>query len=137
MNIKSRSRHIEQGNAGNLILGFIMMCSGIYLLLHSIVVTHHYFMGMGMYRYGNTSISSGMVMILLMIGIGMVFYKPSNIFGWIVVIGSIIALIVGVIMNTHFALRSMSLFELLGIIILAVGGMGLFLRGCIQRGKHS
>ncbi|MEL4425601.1 hypothetical protein AAEH84_07360 [Shewanella indica] len=43
-------------------------------------------------------------------------------------IGSITAMIFGVISTIHFNLRSMSSFELLVILVLLTGGIGLLLR---------
>ena len=119
----------QRGSAGNLILGFVMMCAGFYLLLQSIVVTQSYFLGVGLFHLGGASITSGMILVPLIFGIGMIFYNTSSLLGWASAIGSLAALVIGVIVNTHFALRSMSLFEMLGIFVLAIGGLGLFLRG--------
>lgn len=119
----------QRGSAGNLILGFVMMCAGFYLLLQSIVVTQSYFLGVGLYHLGGMSVTSGMILVPLVFGIGIIFYNTSSLLGWALAIGSLAALVIGVIVNTHFALRSMSLFEIIGIFILAIGGLGLFLRG--------
>lgn len=129
----------ERGSAASAMLGFVMMCAGFYLLLQSIVVTQSYFLGAGLYHFsfwGGTSITSGMILVPLIFGVGMIFYNTSNLLAWALAIGSLAALIVGVIVNTHFALRSMSLFDMLGIFVLAIGGLGLFLRG-ISDGKKS
>jgi hypothetical protein len=139
MKSKTIQVRAQRGSAGTLILGFIMMSAGFYLLLQSIVVTQSYFLGVGLYHFsfmGGTSITSGMILVPLIFGIGMIFYNSSNLLGWALAIGSLAALVIGVIVNTHFALRSMSLFELLGIFVLSVGGLGLFLRG-YSDGKKS
>jgi len=44
------------------------------------------------------------------------------------------ALIVGVIANIHLVFRSMTLFELLTILVLTLGGVGLFLRSLRHHG---
>lgn len=139
--MKFRAPHIrsERGSASSLILGFIMMCAGFYLLLQSIVVTQSYFLGVGLYHFsflGGTSVTSGMILVPLIFGIGLIFYNTSNLLGWALAIGSLAALVIGVIVNTHFALRQMSLFEMLGIFVLAIGGLGMFLRG-LATGKKS
>ena len=139
MKSKTLQGRAQRGNASNVILGFIMMCAGFYLLLQSIVVTQSYFLGVGLYHLsfgGGTSITSGMILVPLIFGIGMVFYNTSSLLGWALAIGSLSALVIGVMVNTHFALRSMSLFEMLGIFVLAIGGLGLFLRG-VYNGKKS
>lgn len=118
----------QRGSAASLLLGFVMMCAGGYLLLESIVVSQTYFLGIGLYHVGGLPVTGGMILVPLIFGIGMIFYRPSGLAGWALAIGSLAAMILGVIVNTHFSLRQMSLFELLGIFVLCVGGLGLFLR---------
>lgn len=43
-------------------------------------------------------------------------------------IGSITALIFGIISSVRFSLRTMSSYDLIVILVLAIGGLGLFLR---------
>jgi hypothetical protein len=57
----------------------------------------------------------------------MVFYNAKNYIGWALVVGSIVAMIFGVIASTHFVMRSMTAFELIVILVLSVGGLGLLL----------
>ena len=120
------------GGLGHFLIGLIMMCSGFYLLLNSIVVTSSFGMGMNLYGFsarGSTySITSGMVMIPFMFGVGLIFYNSKNWIGWILASGSIVALIVGVITSIRFSMRAMSAFDLIIILVLAIGGVGLFLR---------
>jgi hypothetical protein len=73
----------------------------------------------------------------LIFGIGILFYRPSSLVGWALAIGSLSAMVLGVIVNTHLALRSMSLFELLGIFVLCAGGLGLFLRAIADGKKNA
>ncbi len=118
----------QRGSAASLLLGFIMMCAGGYLLLESIIVSQTYFLGIGLYHVGGLPVTGGMILVPLIFGIGIIFYRPSSLIGWALAIGSLAAMILGVIVNTHLALRQMSLFELIGIFVLGVGGLGLFLR---------
>ncbi|HHO55856.1 MAG TPA: hypothetical protein ENK21_05660 [Trueperaceae bacterium] len=73
------------------------------------------------------NITSGMVLIPFMIGIAMVFYDSKNYFGWVLAIGAVLALVLGVISSTRFTLSGMSLFDLLMILVLFFGGLGIFL----------
>jgi hypothetical protein len=116
------------GGIGSFLLGLVMMCAGFYLLLSSIVVTQSFGFGMSLYQVGPVGISSGMVLIPMVFGIGMIFFNGRSIGGWVLAVGALAALVIGVFVNTHFALRPMSLFDLLTILVLAVGGLGLFLR---------
>ncbi|WP_435234671.1 hypothetical protein ACR30L_12950 [Psychromonas sp. PT13] len=122
----------SSGGVGQFFIGLIMMIGGFYLLLNAISVSSHFALSHRIYGFsglGNQfSITSGMVMIPFIFGIGMVFYNSRNIIGWILTIGSITALIFGVITSIHFSMRSMSAFDLIVILVLAIGGLGLFLR---------
>jgi len=119
------------GGLGRFFIGFIMMCSGLYLLLQSITVSTGF--GIGMHLFGfslfgmNVGITSGMVMFPFIFGIGMIFYNARNYFGWLLAAGSIAAMIFGVIASTHFMLRTLTAYELITILVLSFGGLGLFL----------
>tara|TARA_B110000881_G_C18596717_1_gene531960 strand:+ start:1449 stop:1871 length:423 start_codon:yes stop_codon:yes gene_type:complete len=120
------------GGIGSFFLGLVMMCGGFYLLLNAITVSSSF--GFGSRLYGlsafgsNMGITSGMIMIPFMFGIGLVFFNSKNIIGWILSLGSITALTFGVIASIRFSFRTMSAFDLIVILILAMGGLGLFLR---------
>lgn len=120
------------GGIGQFFIGLIMMTGGFYLLLNAISVTSHFALSSRLYGFsgfgGHFAITSGMVMIPFMLGIGMVFYNSRNIVGWLLTLTSISALIFGVISSIHFSFKSMSAFDLILILVLAIGGLGLFLR---------
>lgn len=122
----------SSGGVGHFFIGLIMMCGGFYMLLNAITVTSNFGLGSQLYRFssfgGGMSVTGGMVMIPFMFGVGLIFYNSKNLLGWILAIGSITALIFGVIASVRFNLRTMSSFDLIVILVLAVGGLGLFLR---------
>lgn len=119
------------GGLGRFFLGFAMMCGGFYLLLNSIMVSSSFGFGMNLYGFsalgGYYGITSGMVMIPFIIGVGVIFYNAGSVLGWLLTLGSMAALLFGVITSIHFNFRSMSMFDLIVILVLAVGGMGMFL----------
>jgi hypothetical protein len=138
MKSKFTPMNAQRGSAGSIILGFLMMCAGFYLLLHSIIVTETFFLGTGLYHLsfaGGASVTGGMLLVPLLIGIGIVFYNTSSLLGWALAGGALAALVIGVIVNTHLSMRSMSLFDLLTIFVLAFGGLGLFVRGYRESAK--
>lgn len=120
------------GGLGQFFIGLIMMCGGFYMLLNAITVTSSFGMGMRLYGFsamGNSfNVTSGMIMIPFMFGVGLIFYNSKNILGWILSIGSIAGLIFGVISSIRFSFRTMTSFDLIVILVLAIGGLGLFLR---------
>ena len=120
------------GGIGHFFIGLIMMCGGFYMLLNAITVTSNFGLGSRLYSLNamgsGFGVTGGMVMIPFIFGVGLVFYNSKNILGWVLSIGSITALIFGVITSVRFNLRTMTSFELIVILILAIGGLGLFLR---------
>ena len=120
------------GGIGQFLIGFVMMCSGFYLLFNAITVRSAFGLGMGLYGFSafgtQVSVTTGMVLVPFMFGIGMMFYNSKNKVGWLLTGGSLVALGFGVIASIQFSLRSMSAFELITILVLAIGGLGLFLR---------
>jgi len=120
------------GGLGHFFIGLIMMCGGFYMLLNAITVTSSFGMGMRLYGFsamGSTyNITSGMIMIPFIFGVGLIFYNSKNVLGWVLSIGSITGLIFGVISSIRFSFKTMTSFELVVILVLAIGGLGLFLR---------
>lgn len=120
------------GGTGQFLLALVMMCTGFYLLLSAIDVYSSFSFAYQIYSmslFGNyVGITSGMIMIPFIFGIGMVFYNGQSIFGWLLTLGAMSAMIFGVIASIHFSLRSMNALELIIILVLAAGGLGLLLR---------
>jgi hypothetical protein len=120
------------GGVGHFWLGLAMMCSGFYLLLKSIIVSSNFGLGYALYAlpvFGSYySITSGMTLMPFIFGIAMLFYNGRSVIGWLLTVGALAALLLGVITSIQFTLLSMSAFDLLVILVLAFGGLGLFLR---------
>jgi hypothetical protein len=115
------------GGIGRFFLGIAMFVAGMYLLLKSIYVHHSFGLGSPFYNLGGFSITSGMLLIPFVIGVGMLFFNYKSIVGWLLTAGALIALIVGVISSITFTLAGMSAFDILMILVLVAGGLGLFL----------
>lgn len=121
------------GGEGSFFIGLIMMIAGGYLLLRGITVRPQFGLGNQMYAIGGFPVTTGLVLVPFAFGIGMVFYNSRNWLGWLLTLGSVIALVVGVIASINFSLIGMSAFDLLVILVLLLGGVGLFLRSLKAR----
>lgn len=122
-----------KGGAGSFFAGVALMGLGLYLLLRNILVTSQFSLGMGLFRIpigasASPAIPAGVFLITALVGIGMVFFNAKRILGWLVLGGSIAALVAGVFIGLHLQLRTMSLFELLSILAVLGAGLGLFFR---------
>ncbi|MDC1297371.1 hypothetical protein N8Z37_03585 [Octadecabacter sp.] len=117
-----------RGGEGNFFIGIVMMIAVGYLLLRGIMVRPQFGVGNAMYSIVGFPGTTGLVLVPFAFGVGMIFYNSRNWIGWLLAGGSVVALVVGVIASINFTLVRMSAFDLLVIIILLVGGIGLFLR---------
>ncbi len=116
-----------EGGTMRFFVGLGMMVMGGYLLLNSIRVVSNWGWGYSLYSWGGFSLTSGALLIPLLFGVGIIFYNVRNPIGWFLALGSLAALVAGVIFSVRLALGHMSLFDLLVVMVLAVGGLGLFL----------
>jgi len=121
------------GGVLTFLVGLVMTCGGFYLLLNSIVIRASFGLGYRVYSFGNFGITSGMIMIPFLFGVGMIFYNRRSSLGWLLTVGSAVALIFGVLSTVNFTLRGMSAFDLMVILVLAFGGIGLLLRSLDDR----
>ena len=124
------------GTEGGIIqffVGLIMLIGGGYLLLNSIRVSHHFGMGYSLYSFGSYNLTSGMVLIPFVFGVGIIFYNAKNILGWVLTISSIVMLVFGVISSINFQFKHMSAFDLLMMLGLTVGGLGTILNSLRSR----
>ncbi|NNF64380.1 MAG: hypothetical protein HKN07_08975 [Acidimicrobiia bacterium] len=114
------------GGIGMFLLGVAMVIGGGYLLLSSIRVVGYGY-GQGLYRFGGVGINSGMILIPFIIGIVIIFYDSDKWYGWFIAGASLLALIVGVIASIRFSFSGMSAFEVILILVLLFGGIGMVL----------
>jgi hypothetical protein len=116
-----------EGGIGRFFIGLIMMVAGGYLFLHNIQVSIGFGLGYQYFSFGGFGFTSGMVLVPFIFGVGLIFYNGNNILGWLLAGASLVMLGFGVIAQTRFHLHNMSAFDLLTILVLLVGGIGMFL----------
>jgi hypothetical protein len=116
-----------EGGTGRFFIGLIMIVAGGYLFLHSINVSIGMGLGYQFFSMWGFGITSGMVLVPFIFGIGLVFYDAKSWIGWLLAGASLVMLGFGVIAQTRFHLNAMTAFDLLTILVLLVGGIGLFL----------
>lgn len=118
----------SDGGAGQFFIGLAMMVAGGYLLLNGIIIRPQFGLGMGLFRMGGVQVTTGMVLIPFIFGVVLIFYNARSWIGWALSAGSLIALVAGVIASIQLTMGRMSAFDLLIILVLFFGGLGLFLR---------
>jgi hypothetical protein len=121
----SRDDARDTGPGG--IIGLLMLAGGGYLLLQNIVVGSFGLFGYPLYNAWGLQLTSGYALIPLMFGIGLVFYGWRSL-GWALTACSAAAIFFGVLAEMRITFRTMSMFDLLVILTLVAGGIGLLLR---------
>jgi len=121
-----------RGGAGSFFAGATLIAVGLWLVLRNILVTSGFSLGMGLFPFawggGSQAIPAGLFVVTALAGFVLLFRDARSVWGWIVLAGSIAAILLGVVMSLHFVMRSMSLFELMLILAVLGAGLGLFLR---------
>jgi uncharacterized protein len=118
------------GGSLAFLMGLIMASAGGYMLLDNIIVSNGWGFGAPLYRFsygGGWNVTGGALLIPFMFGIGWIFYNARSMWGWVLAGGALAAIIFGVIINLSITIRTMSLLNMIIILVLMVGGIGLFL----------
>ncbi|MEJ6398569.1 hypothetical protein [Yoonia sp. 208BN28-4] len=118
----------NDGGEFSFLIGLAMMVAGGYLLLSNIVIRPMFGFGTRAFGLGGVDVTTGMLLIPFMFGVALIFYEGRSKIGWFLAIASVIALIAGVISNLTLQFSALSVFDLLVILVLLFGGIGLFLR---------
>jgi hypothetical protein len=116
----------RDGGIPQFLLGTAMAIGGLYLLLDALQVVS--WIGGRLFGIGDFGVTSGMVMIPFIIGVVIIFYDADKWYGWLLAAGSLVALIVGAIASVEFRFRRMTAFELIVVLVLLFGGIGLMMR---------
>ena len=116
-----------EGGIWRFFIGLAMMIGGGYLFFDSIRVHSGFNWGYGLYHFGGFHLTSGTVLIPCIFGIGFLFYNARNPVGWILTAGSLLALTFGIIRSIRFNFAAVSAFDLLVMLVLMFGGIGLML----------
>ena len=131
MGSQQRGAGGTSGGSFAFFIGLIMASAGGYMLLDNIVVSNSWGFGAPLYRVGyggGFNVTGGALLIPFMFGVGWIFYNARSVWGWVLAGGALAAIIFGVIINLSITMRTMSLLNLIIILVLTVGGLGLFAR---------
>jgi hypothetical protein len=112
-----------RGGLGMFLGGFALLAVGMYLLLQHVTVYGGYWSFGGGYGRG-----FGMTLIPLVIGVVILFANGKSWAGWLLTIGSVLAILAGIVANLDIYFRQTSLFNTLVMLGLIAAGMGLVIR---------
>lgn len=115
------------GGIGEFIVGLVMMTIGGYMLANNIVV-HSGFWAWKM-MFGGVQITAfGTSLIPLCLGIFWLFFNGKSLVGWILSLGSLTCIFVGILMTLDVHFKTVPLYVLIMMLVLLIGGLGLVAR---------
>lgn len=106
------------GGVGEFLVGLVLAGVGIYLLFDRVTVHT------GFWHFGGRS-GFGISLIPLVIGIAVLFFKGTSIVGWVLTIGGLLFILVGIITNMDIYFERTSLWNTLIMLALLGAGIGL------------
>ena len=109
------------GGVGEFLFGLAMAVAGGYLLMRQVSVTTGYWTLWGYNTFG-------LSLLPLVVGVGLLFYNGKSIAGWLLTFVGVVIIFTGVLMNLQIYFQQTSLFNLIVILILLAGGLGLVAR---------
>lgn len=109
------------GGLGLFLFGLVLTIAGGYLIMNQVQVTSAYWNWWGPNTFGLT-------LIPLVIGIGLLFFNGKSMIGWLLAGGGLVIILVGVIANLGIYFRQTSLFNVILMLVLFAGGLGLMAR---------
>jgi uncharacterized protein len=109
------------GGVGEFLFGLAMAVAGGYLLMRQVSVTTGYWTLWGYNTFG-------LSLLPLVVGVGLLFYNGRSIAGWLLTFVGVVIIFTGVLMNLQIYFQQTSLFNLIVMLILLAGGLGLVAR---------
>jgi hypothetical protein len=128
MPVDFRSPGGTPGGARVFLLGLVMIVVGGYLLMQQVHVYGGYWYFGWAGGYGR---SFGITLIPLLFGIGLLFVDGRSFAGRLLTGGGALVILTGIIANLDIHFNQTSLFNLLVMLVLLVGGIGLVVRAVL------
>jgi hypothetical protein len=114
-----------RGGFGEFILGLALLVGGGWLFMNNVIVTTE-----GGYALGwfGSRQSFGILLIPLFLGIVLLFFNGRSPFGWILTLGSAVAMFVSIVANLGVHWMPSSLGFTLIVVGMIAAGLGLIAR---------
>lgn len=109
------------GGLGQFLIGLAMAVAGGYL------ITTHVTVSSGSWTMWGHS-AFGLSLVPFIFGVAILFFNGRSILGWLLMISGVVIILTGIIMNLQIYFQSTSLYELLVMLVLLFGGVGLLAR---------
>ncbi|HSU56511.1 MAG TPA: hypothetical protein VLT36_20800 [Candidatus Dormibacteraeota bacterium] len=117
------------GGVGMFFIGFAMACAGGWLLTNQVTVSSGFFASSFLVPVVNYHMNPfGLSLLPFIAGVGFLFYDGKSMVGWLLTIGGLTIIFVGILMSLHIYFQPTTLFNTLLMLVLLFGGLGLIFR---------
>lgn len=113
------------GGIGEFLLGILLAGIGFYIVFSHVQVHSSYWSFFGA---GGAGRSFGISLIPLLFGIGFLFANGRSLPGWVLTIGGLLLILVGIIVNLDIHFHSTSLMNTIIMLGLIAAGFGLVVK---------
>ena len=112
-------------------MGILLIVAGLFFLLSKAVVRSGFYG----FSLGGLSISTGLVVIPLMLGIIWLVNNPKSILARLITIAGSIFIVGSIIINIRITFTTTSMFDYLIMMLLIAGGLGLMIKASFMARK--
>ena len=120
----------DEGNPElELLIGIVLVAAGLFMLSKRVIVHTGWYM----WRIGSFNLSSGTVIIPLLIGITFYFYNPKSYVAKVIIGLSILFIVLSIIMSVSINFTATSMFDYILILGMVAAGAGLLLKSHFGR----
>lgn len=127
---KSNFLKRDEGNPElELLIGIILLAAGLFMLSKRVIVHTGWYT----WRIGSFYLSSGTVIIPLLIGIIWYFYNPKSFMSKVIIGLSIVFIVISIIMSVSLNFMATSMFDYVLILGMSAAGFGLILKSHFGR----
>lgn len=128
-NIHSYTKNNSANDPLQFFLGIILLGAGLFMLSKRAMVHNSWYM----WRIGNFDLSSGTVVIPLIIGIIWYFANPKSVVPKIFITLGVIFIVATIIMSVRISFVTTSMFDYVLILGMAAAGSGLLLKTVFKK----
>ncbi len=122
----------QEHPVAELLIGLVLIGAGVFWILNSFVVTFSWgslWTGFGI----NMGIATGLMLVPLLIGIGLLFFLDRKWIGWVVVSIGLLAILVTLLTSVRFRPISATLWQYVVMFGMVAAGVGLVLRALLRK----
>jgi hypothetical protein len=112
------------GGLGEALGGLAMIAGGVYIVFSHVTVHTSFWR-----FFGTPGQSFGLTLLPLLVGIGALFFNGGSALGWTLLIGGVLLILTGILVNLDIYFQPTSLLNTILMFGLIGGGIGLFAKG--------